>query len=80
MNAILGKTSTLTVQDLKRLLFRCAATVIALDKVYANVIVLKLWLTIGSANILSSIISSLCHSRCSHHLPWLLALRFGRGL
>ncbi|KAG9318618.1 hypothetical protein JVU11DRAFT_711 [Chiua virens] len=28
MNAILGKTSTLTVQDLKRLLFRCAATVI----------------------------------------------------
>ncbi|KAG6376278.1 hypothetical protein JVT61DRAFT_2256 [Boletus reticuloceps] len=32
MNAILGKTSTLTVQDLKRLLFRCAATLIALDK------------------------------------------------
>ncbi|KAG8217643.1 hypothetical protein J3R82DRAFT_5796 [Butyriboletus roseoflavus] len=32
MNAILGKTSTLTVQDLKRLLFRCAATLIAMDK------------------------------------------------
>ncbi|KAI9571413.1 hypothetical protein HD554DRAFT_2187155 [Boletus coccyginus] len=31
MNAILRKTSTLTVQDLKRLLFRCAATLIALD-------------------------------------------------
>lgn len=41
MNAILQKTSTLTVQDLKRLLFRCAATLIALDKVYTNDIVLK---------------------------------------
>lgn len=38
MNAILGKTSTLTVQDLKRLLFRCAATVIALDKVGTNMV------------------------------------------
>ncbi|KIJ69126.1 hypothetical protein HYDPIDRAFT_23983 [Hydnomerulius pinastri MD-312] len=32
MNAIRGKSSTLTVQDLKRLLFRCAATLISLDK------------------------------------------------
>lgn len=38
MNDILGKTSTLTVQDLKRLLFRCAATLIALDKVFASII------------------------------------------
>jgi phosphatidylinositol 4-kinase len=33
MNAIRGKTSPLTIQDLKRLLFRCAATLISLEKV-----------------------------------------------
>ncbi|KIK92048.1 hypothetical protein PAXRUDRAFT_830328 [Paxillus rubicundulus Ve08.2h10] len=32
MNAIRGKTSLLTVHDLKRLLFRCAATLISLEK------------------------------------------------
>ncbi|KIJ17012.1 1-phosphatidylinositol 4-kinase, partial [Paxillus involutus ATCC 200175] len=32
MNAIRGKTSPLTIQDLKRLLFRCAATLISLEK------------------------------------------------
>jgi len=41
MNAIVKKTSTLTVQDLKRLLFRCAATLIALDEVCANNVILK---------------------------------------
>jgi len=30
---IKGKKGTLTVQDLKRLLFRCAATLISVDKV-----------------------------------------------
>jgi hypothetical protein len=33
MEEIRGKSSSLTVQDLKRLLFRCAATLISLEKV-----------------------------------------------
>jgi phosphatidylinositol 4-kinase len=33
MEEIRGKNSTLTVQDLKRLLFRCAATLISMEKV-----------------------------------------------
>jgi phosphatidylinositol 4-kinase A len=36
MEEILGKNSTLKVQDLKRLLFRCAATLISLNKVCIN--------------------------------------------
>ena len=33
MEEIRGKNSILTVQDLKRLLFRCAATLISLERV-----------------------------------------------
>lgn len=33
MNDIRNKRSTLTIQDLKRLLFRCAAIIISLEKV-----------------------------------------------
>lgn len=36
MKEIRDKSSTLTVQDLKRLLFRCAATLISLNKVGLN--------------------------------------------
>lgn len=38
LEEIRSKSSTLTVQDLKRLLFRCAATLISLEKVSEGIL------------------------------------------
>lgn len=58
---ILSKNSTLTVQDLKRLLFRCAATLISLEKVCDITPLLRdsLMRAIHSVTTTSSIILSL---------------------
>jgi phosphatidylinositol 4-kinase A len=72
LSAIREKRNTFSIQDLKRLLFRCASSLIRTAKV-TNLAIYSLWkLTYLSLIILSYIIPSRCHLRRSHRRPLLL--------
>lgn len=79
MEDIRSKRSNLTVQELRRLLYRCAAVLISLDNVSHPHEFLKKLLKKISVTTTYCITWLLCHSRLPLHRPWSSPSRFGAG-